>query len=129
MKGKFGVFVGAVILETVDVVGDLKSAFDMAYGDYVTSGGNAPCPKIRRVTAKDMALVTRVVASGSLQEQAATVLRAIKATLGGTVILDVTSNHIKNWLSGKWRPKSSLAQQLVEAVEEAALNGVVVVAA
>lgn len=129
MLGQFGVFVGAVILETANDVRSLKATFDTAYGDYVTSGGNAPCPKIRRVTAKDVALVTRVVARGSLQEQAAEVLRVVRNAVDCTVMLDVTSNHIRNWLNGTWKAKSALAQELLEAVDNAAANGVSVVAA
>jgi hypothetical protein len=128
---KFAVFSGVVILETADVVTDpkLRRTFNDAVAEWQAAGQVGPYPKIRAISLEDQQAVTRVVARGSLDEQVATVITALQATLFGTVRLDVTSNHIKQWLSGDWKAKSAVAQALLAAVDAAKSRQVTVTVA
>ncbi len=124
MATQYAVFIGGYAVATAESVVELASAYQDVYADWKAADTDTRCPVIRRVTDEDRQAVTRVVAHGSLEEQVNAVFDVLQATLLGTVVIDVTSNHIKNWVLGTWKAKSRTAYELMSAYEEAYARGV-----
>lgn len=110
----FGLYVNNVCVRIAASPSDLREQFCAEFGEWVTSGEIGRAPVIRPVAPSP---ITSLVATGSTTAQVAEIIDALKHTVrGGTLDLTTTSRHIANWLSGDWKTKSPLAQQLIAAV-------------